>query len=58
MKRTTRKILAIVLVVFLVGAPGCAGWGTDGPADDDGANETGANSTWTSESTRLLRSTT
>lgn len=49
MKRTTRKILPIALVVLLVGAAGCAGWGTDGPAADGETNESETNESVSNE---------
>ena len=44
MKSTTRKLFAIALVVAMIGVAGCAGWGTDGPADT-GQNDTGEDTT-------------
>lgn len=34
--RLSRRTLPIILVCLTVLLAGCAGWGTDGPADDDG----------------------
>ena len=35
MNSDTKQILAFVLVVVMVASAGCAGWGQDGPADND-----------------------
>lgn len=35
MKSNTKRILALVLVAVMVASAGCAGWGQDGPADND-----------------------
>lgn len=35
MNSNTKQILALVLVAVMVASAGCAGWGQDGPADND-----------------------
>ena len=50
----TKQLLAIALTVVMLASAGCAGWGTDGPGEqDDEQNNTtgleGANDTNTSE---------
>lgn len=43
MQNTTKQILAIALVTIMVASAGCAGWGQDGPADQDDTNGSDTN---------------
>ena len=49
MKQRTRQFLAIALVAVMTLSAGCAGWGTDGPAEDEDTGPSGVNETNESE---------
>lgn len=39
MRTNTKKLLAIALVIVMMASAGCAGWGTDGPTNDNEPNQ-------------------